>query len=243
MHLRLKMITRPQKEYTKEIFSIGVPRAFEEFCSGVFLLAQRWLIILAAGTAGVMMHSLAFAYLDLMMVIPDAVGAAIITVGSACVGQKNRVKLNRGFNFAIIIAGSISLLAAALLFLFPDAVLSLFLTGDVLEYRDQIVWAARLYSLILPLYVFTKLSSYFLQIIRKSKMSAYGNLAIGLIKTGFNTLPVILCIMTFEAAVWAVMGGYAVAAVIMITVAIVQVRKFDIESVNTASTPAVLEGK
>ena len=53
--LRLRIIRRPEKSSVKEILSIAIPRAMEEFSSGVFLLLQRVIIMMVAGSAAVIM--------------------------------------------------------------------------------------------------------------------------------------------------------------------------------------------
>ena len=54
----------------------------------------------------------------------------------------------------------------------------------------------------------------------------------------FNAVPLIIGILSYEAAVWCVTAGYVAAAILMITLAQVQYRKFDINSVgnNNASS-------
>jgi O-antigen/teichoic acid export membrane protein len=78
----------------------------------------------------------------------------------------------------------------------------------------------------------TNITSYLLQVIRKSKLSASFNVLIGVVKTLFNAMPLVLGLYTFEAVVWSIAGGYLAAAVIMMLVTVIQYRRFDIDSLD-----------
>lgn len=230
--LRLRIIRRPERSSVREILSIATPRALEEFSSGVFLLLQRMIIMLVAGSEAVMMHTLAFLYLDLLMVIPDALGSSALTVGSVCIGQRDQEKLDRGVNFTVYLGFGIPLIMSLVLFMFPEQLMAIFINPETEPFKEEIIWATRLYSLLLPFYVMTKITSYLLQVIRKSKLSASFNVLIGVVKTLFNAIPLVLGLYTFEAVVWSIAGGYLAAAVIMMLVTVIQYRKFDINSLD-----------
>ncbi len=232
MHLKLRIIKRPNKDCLMEIYHIGMPRTFEEFCSGAFLMSQRVIIIAVAGTMALMVHNLAFLYLDFLVVIPDALGSSILTVGSACVGQKDKVKLNKGVHFAVLLGITMSTAICVLLFVFTDQLMSFFINPKTEEYRDIIIWATKMYSLLMPLYAMTKVSSYLLQVIRKSKLSAMASLIIGFVKAFCYCLPLILCMYSVDAVVWSVLAAYSTAGVIMIGITYYQYKKFDINKVE-----------
>lgn len=227
LHLHLGLLRRPTRGNLSEIMSVGIPRSFEEFMSGFILMFHRVILIVVAGIAAVTIHQMAFLYLDLLMIIPDAIGSATLPVCSSAVGQNDEKRLREGIRLSILLSLAASSVCALAIYIFAEPLLDPFMDSNIHFYYRTILFAARMYFVFLPLYVLTKLMSYLLQAIRRSREAAIGNFVLGLIKLAAFSIPLILGVHDFSVIVWSVMAGYVSAGLFMVMLTWYYYRKLD----------------
>lgn len=208
MHLDLKFFGRPSRQYLSEINSVATPRALEECYSAAQLMVQRVMLIAAGGYIFVTIQDVGFTYMYLLQTIPSAVGAALMTVCSVAAGQgdfdKMRTALIVSYNGMMAVALTLSFL----LFIFAEPLMGLFIHGDTTEYTDIIVWTARLYAMIIPIYAVSRLCSPVMQVLKKSLLSARINLISVSIRIVLLFVPPLIGDTSYYAYAIAIAAGY-----------------------------------
>jgi len=125
----------------------------------------------------------------------------------------------------------ISVVLSVLLFIFADQSMSIFIHGDTEQYRDMIVWTARLYCVIMPFYAISRLSSQIMQVLKKSRMSARINLVSVAGRIVILLVPVVLGITGYDEISIAIAAGYLFDAIIKIVFTIYYQRTMDFDNI------------
>ncbi len=210
-HFKLRL-GLPTTGSMKEVLSVGGPKAFEELAGGIIMLAETVIIAVQAGSSAIVLTGLAFSFPYLMTMIPDSVTSGASPVCSVQAGAHNLKVMRSSMRYAVKITLVLSVISAAVLLLLTSQIDSVFTDGDSLEVSDELVAATRLYALIIPFYLIGRMSSNFLQVVRKSQISAPVYTALGCLKLwivfefGTGPMEVIYVETVMNAVVGTVMG-------------------------------------
>lgn len=167
----------------KEVFGIGGPRSMESIVSSITNIIQRVFIISVGGTAGVMCYNVPFRYPTIAVVPSDAIGAAMIPVCSAALGQKDIVKMKDGMLYSARLSLIIEILLAIVLFVFADTLIDVFTYNtEMALYHERMAWVLKMFAILLPGDGYRRLGSAMLQVLRKSKLSTVLMLFWGILK-------------------------------------------------------------
>ncbi len=201
---------RPSLAVAKELLAVAGPRTAEGIINNITILVQRIFIIMAGGTAGVALFNVPFKYVSLMQTPAEATGMSMVPVTAASFGGKDAGKMSESVRYSMRIAMAFSISLAAVLFLFAEPLMSVFMTdGSMLEWKDEFAWNARMYAIILPLYSLQTMGSSVLQAIKRSVRP----MEIALIITGVRTVLFgIASAYDYRAITYALICSYVVSA-------------------------------
>ena len=205
------------KSNMMEVLQVGAPKTAESLVNNTTNILQRIFIIMGAGTIGVMLYNLPWRFVGLAVVPIEALGAAVIPVCSAAIGQRRYDKMFEGMRYSAKLALTILVGMSVFLFIFAEPLMSLFTYSDsMLEQKDMLVWTLRVYCLLIPPYGFYILGSSMLQALKRSLLATEIMMAWGVLKL---ILFFIACHYSFEAIIYALVFMHFLSGSVMMTVA------------------------
>lgn len=208
---------QPDKSAIREVFGIGGPRTAEALVTGTTNVFQRIFLIIAGGSIGVMLYNVPFRYSSLVIVIAEALGAAMIPVCSAALGQRDVEKMKVGMVYAAKLSFVITSALAVLIFIFAEPLMSVFTVSDTMaDHKDELVWVMRMFCIFTPFDGFRKIGSCMLQVLRKSKISTIAMLLWGLVKLGAYAIG---SMYSFHAVIVACVIVYIFGGLLMVGLA------------------------
>ncbi len=159
-------------EELKDMLYVGIPKVTETTMVNVMSLIQRIFVIACAGTVGVALYNIPWRFVAMGMVPAMAIGAALIPVCSAAMGQGNFEKAKSGFGYAVKLSLKILLPIMVIVFIFADWLIIPFTYSEsMMELRPQFVETLRIYSLIIPFVGMVEIGSSILQSLRLAQLS------------------------------------------------------------------------
>lgn len=171
------------KEVSRELMNVGGARMVEGFVNNAVILFQRVFIIMASGTAGVMLFNVPFRYVTLSMCPVEALGMSATPVIAANYGRSDKEKMRDASRYVIKLSLALALVLMVVLFLLSPFLIELFtLEESMLEWRDELVWNLGAYSVILPLFALQTISSSILLSIKKSKVPMRVTMIVGVFR-------------------------------------------------------------
>lgn len=198
---------------SRELLGVGAPRTVEALITGITNVIQRVFIVAAGASAAVMLYNLPFRYVILVIVIAEAIGAALIPVCSAAIGQCDEDKMRAGMSYSLKLMLILSTSVAVLLFVFAEPLAGVFINDPSMEqYRDLLTWVLRMFCLLVPFDGMRKLGSCMLQVVRRSKLSTAAMLLWAMIKL---VLYWIASTISFEALIYAAVVSYMIGGLLM----------------------------
>ena len=160
-----------------------------------------------------MLYNLPFRYVTLVIVIAEAIGAALIPVCSAAIGQGDEDKMRAGMSYSLKLMLILSTSVAVLLFVFAEPLAGVFINDPSMEqYRDMLTWVLRMFCFLVPFDGMRKLGSCMLQVVRRSKLSTAAMLLWAMIKL---VLYWIASTISFEALIYAAVASYMIGGLLM----------------------------
>ena len=174
---------RPSMSSMKEVLAVGAPKTAETTITQAINMAQRVFFIVAAGTLGVMFYNIPWRYVALATVPISALGAAIIPICSASLGQRKPEKMDIAVRYSIKFTLIVSIAISAFIFIFADPLMDVFTYSESMaEQKGMLVWVTRMYCLLIPPYAFNMLGNSILQALKKSMLCTILVLAWGILK-------------------------------------------------------------
>lgn len=208
---------RPDMSSMREVSGIAGPRTAEALITGTTNIFQRIFIVAAGGTMAVMVYNVPFRYSSLIVVVAEAIGAALIPVCSAALGQNDVGKMRTGMRYSAKLSFGITLVLSAGVFVFAEPLMGIFTVSDSMaEHKDELVWVCRMFCIFTPFDGLRKLGSCMLQVFRRSKESSVAMLLWGLTKLGVYA---ITCRYSFEALIIGCVGVYIFGGLLMMGLA------------------------
>lgn len=197
---------RPDRSAMKEVFGIGGPRTAEALATGFTNIFQRVFIIIAAGSVGVMLYNVPWRYPMLAIVPAEALGAAMIPVCSAALGQRDVGKMKEGMLYAGRLSFVVTAVLAILIFVFAESLMGVFTTSDTMaDHHEKLVWVLRMLCIFIPFDAMRKVGSSMLQVLRRSTLSTVATLIWGAAKLGAYA---VACTCSFDAIIIACVAVY-----------------------------------
>ena len=206
---------RMTKENVKDIFSVSLPRTAESLINNVIIIVQRVFIIACAGTIGVMYMNMPWRFIGLSMVPAQAIGAALIPVCSAALGQSRPDKMLLGMRYSAKLVIAVISVMTVVVFVFADVLVGAYTYSETMaEHRDMLAWVLRVESLVLLPFALTSLGSSMLQSMKRSRVAARVMLIWAFIKLG---MMYVASLYSFEAVIYAlVLSHYVVFGIMLL---------------------------
>ncbi|MBE6528473.1 MAG: hypothetical protein E7Z64_04830 [Thermoplasmata archaeon] len=196
-----------------EVLGVGAPRTAEALVTGITNVIQRVFIVAVGATAGVLLYNLPWRYITIIIVISEALGAAMIPVCSAALGQNDREKAIMGMRYAAVLSTVLTTAAAAIVFIFAEPLTELFMNDPSMEqHKDDLVWVMRMFCLFIPFDGLRKIGSCMLQVIRKSRVSTRAMLVWAVVKLFLYWVG---SLYSFEMLIYATVAAYVFGGVWM----------------------------
>ena len=214
---------KPFKDAMKEVLVVGAPKTAESAISNLINMIQRVFFIIAAGTVAVMLYNIPWRYVALAEVPIIALGAALIPIASAALGQMKHEKMQTAVTFSVKLTAVISVSVAVFIFIFADPLMDVFTYSESMAVeKDRLVWVLRMYCLLMPANAFTLLGNSILQALKKS-------LAVTILMFTWGVLKLacygIACQYSFEAIIQIMVIIFYINAVVMMYVARNEMKK------------------
>lgn len=168
---------RVKRDEMWEILYVGIPRVTESLIVNAMSLVQRYFVIICGGTLAVAFYNIPWRFVALADVLPMAVGAALVPVCSAALGQNNFAKAEVGYRYSFKISMIFMVVVSVILFVFAEyCVLPFTYSPSMAELRPQFVHILRLYVIMIPFVGMIDIGSAILQSLRMAQLSMVSSL-------------------------------------------------------------------
>lgn len=213
---------RVRLDLMKEVLFVGIPRATESFLISFMSMVQRIFIIACGGTLGAALYNIPWRFVSLAEVVSQAVGAALIPIASAALGQGNIEKAREANRYSIRITMILMVAIAAVLFVFADyAIIPFTLSESMAELRPQFAHVLRIYAILIPFFGLVDIGSSILQSLRLAQMSMVCSFIRNVIILVFL---VFACRVSMDAIFYSLLVAEIIGGVMMVWLA---KREFD----------------
>ena len=158
----------------RDVLAVGFPRMVEVFFICFLSIVQRIILIPKLGVMSSAMYNVPWSFVNLVIVISQAAGAALVPVCSAALGARDADKAEEAFRYISKIS-LISMSAIALVILiFADwFVIPLSMDESLEPYRDIYAYGLRVYMLSIPFLALIDLGGSLLQALRRARFPMY----------------------------------------------------------------------
>jgi len=228
-----KMVVKIRKEHFRydrsasiEVLGIGAPRTAEALITGITNVIQRVFFVAAAGTIGIMLYNLPWRYITVILVIAEALGAAMIPVCSAALGQNDRGKMVFGMKYTAFLSFILTAAVSALVFIFAEPLMDVFMNDPSMEpHKDDLVWVIRMFCIFTPFDGLRKVGSCMLQVVRKSRISTRAMLIWAFIKLFAYWIG---SMYSFEALIYSAVFVYIFGGVMLMVLSYHYVKSYPV---------------
>ena len=215
---------------SKEVLNVGAPRTAEALVTGVTNVLQRIFIVIAGGTMGLMLYNVPFRYATLIVVIAEALGAAMIPVCSAAIGQKDIARMHTGMRYAVSLSFVLTSVLAVVAFVFADPLMGVFINSESMEQHcEELVAVMRMFCIFIPFDGLRKIGSCMLQVVRRSRLSSIAVLVWGGAKLVCYWAA---CTVSFDALIIAAVAVYVAGGLWMTGLGFLSAKKFEREKLG-----------
>ena len=202
---------RPSKAHIREVLGVGGPKALEEFLGGLTILVQNIILLTKLGGDAVAVHGITFATIYLFTILSDSVGAATLPVCSAVAGARRIESMKSSMVFSTLLLVGLSAIVLIALELFTPQVVQIFTNSDTIRIEEDLITALKVYSLMMPLYLLSRLASPLLQVLRKAHVWApvflvLSNLQVVLLYLYATDIQSMITIVAFSTGLLGVVG-------------------------------------
>ena len=220
-----------EKSSSIEALGVAIPRTTESLINSAMIIIQRVFIIAVAGTIGVMYFNMPWRFVMLAVVPAQAIGAALIPVCSAALGQKNPDKMLMAMKYSVKLVLVISAILSVILILGAEVCISVYTYNESMaQHKDMLAWVLRMDGFAIIPFALTSLGGCMLQAMKRSKIStmvmfiwAFVKLLMFYVATFFD----------FHAIIYALVLSHYVVLVMMYMFVVKEIRKKVPSPVNT----------
>ncbi|MCQ2070393.1 MAG: MATE family efflux transporter [archaeon] len=162
----------------KEVCIVGVPCALEMFVAPLLCVPQNALVYACGGTAGFVVYSYAFRFIELTLIPVTAISKALVPIISADIGQGDMDKIRESCRLTYRITLTMELVFMVFILLFADILVKAFMNSDSMyEVYDEMVYAVRVFSLTCVFHTFRRVGTSILQATRHAVTASVLTLA------------------------------------------------------------------
>ncbi|MBR4504338.1 MAG: hypothetical protein IKP20_05150 [Candidatus Methanomethylophilaceae archaeon] len=176
---------RADASMMKEILGVGGPKTVQSMISNLTDFVHRIFLIVAGGTTAVMLYNYPWRYIGLVNLPGRAFENAMVPVCSAAYGKSDLEKMKAGYMYTFKIAFIVAIIAAAMLFIFAEPLMSLLTYEESMhQLLPKFVWTLRVAVFLIPFSALMGIGSSMLQSMKKAKIPMYFYMLWGFLKLG-----------------------------------------------------------
>ncbi len=155
-YLKGKMYVSPsirgfrfERGLLKDMGVVSIPYALEMILMHLLVAPEQAFVASCGGSDGLVVYMNSFRFVALVLIPANALGAALLPVISAQIGQRAPEKVWESFRYAVKIIFLIELCLGIFLFVFADQLIGLYTySSDMEPLHDDMVLALRIYSVV-----------------------------------------------------------------------------------------------
>ncbi len=207
----------------KEIAVVAIPYAIEIVLMSLMVAPEQYLVTTCGGSDGLVIYVNAFKYVSLVMIPSTAIGAALIPVVSAQIGQKDPGKVNSSIIYSAKVIFLIEAILGMVLFIFAEQLINLYTYSEgMAPLHDEMVLALRIYSIVPITNGMMRIGISVLQALRKAVVSTILSF---MRETFFLSFYWIASKISMEAIYWSLDLTNVLAMTIILTVSFHYLKK------------------
>jgi putative MATE family efflux protein len=174
---------RWDRDMMGEMLAVGGPKTATLLISNITDFLQRIFLIIAGGTAAVMLYNYPWRYIALAMLPGRSLETAMLPVCSAAFGQNDLRKMREGAFYALKISMVIALCMTAIFLFFSEPLMSIMTYEDSMRpFLPKLSWTLAWASLMLPFLAMMGVGSSMLQAMKRAKIPMYFTMVWGVAK-------------------------------------------------------------
>ncbi len=209
LRLRLRAF-KFNKEIDWDILKVGVPACAEMVVISIASMIMNVILVMASGDNAVAIYTSGWKIIQLIMIIPMALGSAVVPIFAVAYGAKNSEKLKETYNYSMKIGVLITTIVSIVLFFTAPWVVYMFTyTPETQVLAQEMTDLVRMGCIFLPFLVWSFVGAGFFQAIGKGLYS----LITCLIRNGMQ-LPICLAIALAGSTLSAMWLGVTVAEIV-----------------------------
>lgn len=223
VRLRKSDLLKADGPMMREVLGVGGPKTIQSLISNFTDVLQRVFIIIAGGTAAVMLYNYPWKYIGIVNLPARSMENSMIPVCSATYGQKDLKKMRTGFIYTLQVSVAVSTLLAIALFIFAEPLMAVLTYEESMAaMRPEFVWCLRVSAFLIPFSALMGISSSILQSLKKAKTPMYFMLIWGFLKIGMYA---VACNYSFEAIIYCMVAVHWFGGICLIALAMREYRK------------------
>ncbi len=173
---------RPEARIWKGILSVGAPEALELSIMYLFNIFLNFIVIECGGTDAVGIYSTGWRLANFLMIVPQAMGGAMVAICAAEYGMKRFDMINDAFRYTLRVSIFWTVVLAAILALFAGPAASVFTySEDMMYLHDETASMFRFFALFVPVMSMVYTGSSLLQAINRATGAMFNSTARNLI--------------------------------------------------------------
>ena len=214
---------KPRTDEIMLILSVGIPRAFEILLVSIMSMIQRIFVVECGGTQAAMFYNLPWNFVTLSQSVSMALGSALIPIAAAAVSVKKSEKSETAYHYALKLSMIFMIGIAVVVFIFADYFVFPFTySGEMAQYKSELVHVMRIYMLIVPFMGLIDVSSSMLQSMRHANLS--------MVSSFIRNLVIIFalwwaCTVSLDAIYWSLVVCEIFGAALMVYFAHIVVKR------------------
>lgn len=219
---------RPDRDSIMEVFGVGGPKTGQSLISNITDLIQRVFLIMAGGTTAVMLYNYSWRYIGLVNLPGRAFESAMVPVCSASYGQADIEKMRTGFIYTSKLAIGLSIVFAAILFVFAEPLMSVLTYEESMHaFLPEFVWTLRASAFLVPFTTMMGVGSSMLQAMKRARIPMYFYILWGFLKLGLYALATygLLGVDPFEGIIYSMVLVHVLGGLCLMYLAIRTFRK------------------
>ena len=216
------------KEASKEVLSVGGPKAVQLGISNITDLIQRVFLIVAGGTTAVMLYNYPWRYIGVCNLPGRALDSAMIPVCSTAYGQMDFKKMKTGYIYTVELAFLFSLIGSVILFVFAEPLMSIMTYEESMhELLPRFVWTMRVSVFLIPFATMMGIGSSMLQSMKKASVSMNFYMLWAFIKLGLYALSAygLLGLDPFEGIIYSMVAVHVFGGIALVAMGLYYFRK------------------
>lgn len=215
MYIRLNFSKfRIESDQIYEILYVALPYTLSMNIISLMIIPENLIVLGFGGDNGIVTYYYPTRITNLALAPGRAIGAAVVVVMSAAIGQKDRLKVEELLRYSRKIGLLISATLVVIIFIFAEPLIStLTYSEEMIPLRDEMIRALRIYSPFIIAVCMMDLYSAVLQAMRHTQLTMVATIIMELFFIGFF---LIATTISMDAIYWAYLFAQTGGAIAMI---------------------------